>query len=159
MDRHPGRWAALSGSDAHSLYTAGYNWTEFPGTTAEEFRQAILHRKTVPVGVPAPEIMQVYWSMEVVKGGQELMRKALRGELQPVEGSRLVTKVLTNTSIKNATGLYGGYAYRFPLVSMLATILSVTFLKRKARKAMRHIDRRLADIDKMIEEFDDHGRD
>lgn len=72
MRAHPGRWAALSGSDAHSLFTAGYNWTEFRGTTEGEFRRAILHKETVPVGVPAPVLTQVQWSMEVVKGGQNL---------------------------------------------------------------------------------------
>ena len=34
MDKYPGRWAEISGSDAHSVYTSGYNWTEFEGTTA-----------------------------------------------------------------------------------------------------------------------------
>ena len=137
MKAHPGKWAALSGSDAHSLYTAGYNWTEFKGTTEEEFRRAILRKETVPVGVPSPVITQVQWSMEVVKGGQELSRQALRGELEPVENNALIAKILSNSRMKNALSIYGGYAYRFPYVPVLATLLSVSYLNLHARRSRR----------------------
>ena len=150
MKAHPGKWAALSGSDAHSLYTAGYNWTEFPGTTAEEFRQAILHKKTVPMGGPATVLGQVQWSMEVVKGGQELAREALRRELEPVPGNRLIEKILSNSDIKNALSIYGGYAYRFPYVPVLATLLSVTYLDIHARRARRKADERFAAIEEKL---------
>lgn len=159
MDAYPGRWAAMSGSDAHSLYTAGYNWTEFKGTTEEEFRKAILRKETVPVGCPAPPLDQVKWSMEVVKGGQELMRKALKRELEPVPNSRLVDKILSNSDLKNATGIFAGYAYRFPFIPMLATLLSVSYLNSHAKKARRHADERFAEIERIIAEQDAlHGR-
>ena len=146
MDAYPGKWAPMAGSDAHSLWTAGCCWTEFPGTTAEEFRQAILHKKTVPMGGPATVMGQVQWSMEVVKGGQELARKALRGELEDIPGNRLIEKILSNTDIKNALSIYGGYAYRFPYIPVLATLLSVTYLDIHARRAIRKADERFAAI-------------
>lgn len=154
MDLYPGRWAATSGSDAHSVWTAGYNWTEFPGTTAEEFRKAILHKTTVAKGVPAPVMGQVQWSMEVVWGGQKLMYKALRGRLEPVENNALVNKIVDNSDLKNAVGLVAGFAYEFPLTSMLATLLSTTYLKIHAKRALKHIDERIDKIQKLIAELD-----
>ena len=150
MDAYPGRWAPMAGSDAHSLWTAGCCWTEFPGTTAEEFRQAILHKKTVPMGGPATVLGQVQWSMEVVKVGQELSRKALKGQLEPVPGNRLIEKILSNPDIKNALSIYGGYAYRFPYMPVLATLLSVTYLDIHARRARRDADRRFAAIEEKL---------
>ncbi|MBR2254549.1 MAG: PHP domain-containing protein, partial [Candidatus Methanomethylophilaceae archaeon] len=93
MDRYPGRWAALSGSDAHSVYTSGYNWTEFDGTTADEFRKAILNKTTRPMGRAAPVFTQVQWSAEVVIGGQRLLAKSLKGELETVENDHLLEKI------------------------------------------------------------------
>ncbi|MBO5518837.1 MAG: PHP domain-containing protein [Candidatus Methanomethylophilus sp.] len=154
MDLYPGRWAEFSGSDAHSLYTAGYNWTEFPGNSEEDFRKAILHKKTVAKGVPAPVLGQVQWSMEVVWGGQKLMYKALRRKLEPVPNNALVEKILSNTDLKNATGIAMGFIYLFPLTSMLATLLSTAYLKNHAKKAMKHIDERIAKIQKLIAEID-----
>ena len=61
MDRYPGRWSEMSGSDAHSVYTSGYNWTEFSGTSADDFRRAVLNKSTVAVGKPAPVFGQVQW--------------------------------------------------------------------------------------------------
>lgn len=150
MKRHPSRWAATSGSDAHSLFTAGYNWTEFEGRTAEDFRRAILRKTTVPVGVPAPVLGQVQWSMEVVWGGQKLMYRSLRGNLPEVENSTLIRKINSLPDIRKATGIVAGFAYQMPITTMLATFLSVSFIKKRAKKAMKHIDERMAAIDRII---------
>jgi len=40
----------IAGSDAHNIAAIGYGITEFPGTTAEDLRKAILAGKTVPKG-------------------------------------------------------------------------------------------------------------
>ena len=152
MDAHPGRWAAMGGSDSHSLATAGCCWTEFPGSTAEDLRKAILHKETVPCGGPAEVMGQVKWSMEVVKGGQVLARKALKRELEPVPNSRLIEKILSNNDIKNALSIYGGYAYRFPYIPVLATLLSVSYLDIHAGRKMKHADERLAHIEEILSE-------
>lgn len=149
-ERYPGKWATVSGSDAHSLFTAGYNWTEFEGRTGDDLRRAILHKKTVPVGVPAPVLGQVQWSMEVVWGGQKLMYKALRGKLPEVKNNSLVHKINSISDIKKATGIVAGFAYQFPPTIMLATLLSVSFLKIRAKRALRDMDRRMAGIDSIM---------
>lgn len=154
MDLYPGRWAATSGSDAHSTYTAGYNWTEFPGHSADDLRKAILDKTTVPKGVPAPVLGQVQWSMEVVYGGQKLMYKALKRTLEPVKDNALIDKILSNSDLKNATGLVAGCAYLMPLTSMLATLLSTAYLKSHAKKALKNMDERIAKIQKLIAEID-----
>ena len=150
MNRYPGKWAETSGSDAHSLYTAGYNWTEFEGNSAEDLRKAILHKTTVAVGTPAPVLTQMQWSYEVARGGQALLRRALKGDLESRTNDVLRDKVNNISDIKKATGLYGAYAYEFPLTLMLATTLSTAYLRSKSHKAMKHIDERLAKIDKIM---------
>jgi len=154
MDRYPGRWAELSGSDAHSLYTSGYNWTEFEGTTAEDFRKSVLNRTTVARGEPAPVLGQVQWSIEVALGGAKLMRKALFGKLEPVEDDHLIEKILSVNDLKKATGIIAAYAYTTPWMSGLATVLSTAWLNRGARKMDKGIPERLENIDRIIREYD-----
>ncbi len=153
-DLFPGKWALTSGSDAHSLFTAGYNWTEFPGSTADDFRKAILDKTTVPMGEPAPVLGQVQWSMEVVWGGQKLMYKSLRHQIKDPNENALVRKIESINDLKKATGIVAGFAYEFPLTVMLATTLSTSFLKKKAKIAMTQIDERLASIKELGEK---HG--
>ncbi len=154
MDRYPKRWAEMSGSDAHSLYTSGYNWTEFEGTTAEDFRKSILNRTTRSAGVPAPVLGQIQWSLEVALGGAKLMRKALKGQLEPVPSDHLIEKILSVNDLKKVSGIIGAYAYSTPWICGLATVLSVEFLNIKARDLNKHIPERLERIDKIISDYD-----
>ena len=158
MDRYPGRWAEMSGSDAHSLYTSGYNWTEFEGTTAEDFRRSVLNRTTKAAGVPAPVLGQVQWSLEVALGGAKLIRKALRGQLVQEPDDHLVEKILKVNDLKKVTGMLAAYAYSTPWMSGLATVLSTAWLARGARKMNAQIPQRLAEVERIIEEYD-AGRD
>jgi hypothetical protein len=154
MDKYPKRWAEMSGSDAHSLYTSGYNWTEFEGTTAEDLRKSILNRTTRAAGVPAPVFGQVQWSIEVALGGAKLMRKALRGELEQVEDDHLIEKILSVNDLKKVTGIFAAYAYATPWMAGLATALSTAWLAKGARKMNADIPRRLAEVDRIIQEYD-----
>ncbi len=154
MDRYPKRWAEMSGSDAHSLYTSGYNWTEFEGTTADDFRKSILNRTTRSAGVPAPVLGQVQWSIEVALGGAKLMYKALRGKLEPVEDDHLIEKILSVNDLKKVTGIIAAYAYATPWMAGLATVLSTEYLNIGARKMKKQIPERLAEIDRIIKEYD-----
>ncbi len=158
MERHPGRWAAVSGSDAHSVYTSGYNWTEFPGNSAEDFRRAILDRTTVPVGVPAPVLGQVQWSIDVVIGGQKLMWRSLRHRLEPVPDNHLVNTVCEISDVKKIAGIFGGMAYAFPPLTILATLLSVGYLGIRNRKLRRAAAERLGNIDRIIAGREDGRR-
>ncbi|MCQ2069727.1 MAG: PHP domain-containing protein [archaeon] len=156
-EMYPGRWATTSGSDAHSVYTAGFNWTEFEGRTAEEFRKAILNKKTVAVGEPAPVLGQVQWSMDVVAGGQKMLKKSLRHELEEIEDNYLVQRINEIPDVLKALGIVGGYMYRFPPVSMFATLLSTMYLRHKASVALKNIDERTEKVKALIEEMKKNG--
>ena len=154
MDRYPGRWAETSSSDAHSLYTSGYNWTEFEGTTAEDFRKAILNKTTKAAGVPAPVLGQVQWSIEVALGGAKLLMKALNRTLVQEEDDHLVEKILSINDLKKATGVFAAYAYTTPWMAGLATALSTAWLSRGAKKMHQQIPERMAEVERIIAEYD-----
>ncbi len=157
MDRYPGRWAETSGSDAHSKYTTGYNWTEFPGNTAEDFRKAILNKTTKACGQAAPVFGQVQWSVDVVIGGQKLMYRSLRGKLRNVPKDILIEKINSINDLKKATGIFAGFIYVVPPISMIATVLSTSFLKKGEKKMIPMIPERLELIDSIIKEVDANG--
>lgn len=154
MDRYPGRWAEISGSDAHSIYTSGYNWTEFEGTTAEDLRKSILNRTTKAAGVPAPVLGQIQWSLEVALGGAKLLRKALKGQLEQLPDDHLVEKILSINDLKKVTGIVSAYAYSTPWMAGLATVLSTEYLNIGARKMIKKIPERLQEVDRIISEYD-----
>ena len=157
MDRYPGRWAEMSGSDAHSVYTSGYNWTEFSGNTAEDFRRAVLNRSTVAVGEPAPVFGQVQWSVDVVIGGQRLLIQSLLGRLKSVPHDHLIEKINSITDLKKATAIFAGTLYVVPPMSFIATILSTSFLKKTGKDFTAWIPDRLVAIEEIVKEVDANG--
>jgi predicted metal-dependent phosphoesterase TrpH len=140
---NPGRWAALSGSDAHSGYTMGFNWTEFPGSSAEDFRKAIINKKTVPCGKPAPVFTQVQWSMEVVIGAQKLIYRALLGKLKPQPDNPLITKIISLNAGKKIGGIIGGCLYLIPPIPFIGAGLSTTWLDKKSYKLLDQVEYKL----------------
>ena len=50
LNAHVLKVAATGSSDAHHAQLVGTAWTEFPGSTAEDLRRAILDRTTTPEG-------------------------------------------------------------------------------------------------------------
>ncbi|MBO4551728.1 MAG: PHP domain-containing protein [Candidatus Methanomethylophilaceae archaeon] len=137
---HPGRWAPFSGSDAHSVYTTGYNWTEFEGSGAEDFYKAIVNKRTVACGQPAPPFRQVQWSVEVVLGAQKMLLKALMGRLEPDPENPLITKMLTINDPKKIGGIIGGFLYLMPPLPFIAEYLATTWLKRKSYTLVNELD-------------------
>ncbi len=137
---HPGRWAPFSGSDAHSVYTTGYNWTEFEGSGAEDFRKAILNKKTIACGQPAPAFRQVQWSIEVVLGAQKMLLKSLAGTLEADPDNPLISKMLSISDVKKIGGLIGGFLYLLPPIPFLAEFAATTWLKRKSYSLVNEID-------------------
>lgn len=129
---HPGKWAPFSGSDAHSNYTTGYNWTEFSGTTQDDFRKAIMSKKTIPCGVPAPVFTQVQWSLEVVMGAQKMLYKALTRTLKPEPNNPLITKMVSINDVKKIGGIVGGFLYLVPPIPFIGAYLATTWLKKKS---------------------------
>lgn len=157
MDRYPGRWCETSGSDAHSKYTTGYNWTEFPGSTAEDLRKAILDKTTVARGVPAPVFGQVQWSVDVVIGGQKMMYKSLKGRLRNVPKDHLIEKINSISDLKKAAGIFAGLIYVVPPMSFVATIISTYYLRKGEDKMLASIADRMELIDSVIKEVDANG--
>ncbi len=138
MDHYPDRWVEISGSDAHSMYTTGYNLTEFPGNVTDDLRMAVLSRETVACGVPAPVFGQVQWSMDVVIGGQNLLYKSLIGRLKNVSNDHLIEKINSITGLK-ATEIFEKFIYVVSPISFIAIILSISYLKKGARKITARI--------------------
>ena len=157
MDRYPGRWAEMSGSDAHSVYTSGYNWTEFSGTTADDFRRAILSKSTIAVGKPAPVFGQVQWSVDVVLGGQKLLLQSLLGRLKNVPHDHLIEKINSITDLKKATAIFAGILSVVPPLSFVATILSTSYLKNTSKSMTTWIPERLVRIDEIMKMVDARG--
>ncbi len=154
MDAYPKRWAEMAGSDAHSVYTSGTCWTEFEGTTADDFRKSILNRTTRAVGKAAPPFGQVQWSVEVVMGGQKLLMDKLKNQLVVQEGDQLGEKIESINRLKAATGVVAGTAYLFPPITCLAATLSLIYLSIGSRRMTRKMDERLDNIDKIIRGVD-----
>ena len=137
---HPGRWAPFSGSDAHSVYTTGFNWTEFEGSGEEDFRKAIESKKTIACGQPAPAFTQVQWSIEVVMGAQKMLMKALAGTLQPDEDNPLITKMISISDVKKIGGIIGGFFYLLPPMPFLAEFAATKWLSRKSHALLNELD-------------------
>jgi predicted metal-dependent phosphoesterase TrpH len=154
MDRHPGRWAPIGASDAHSKYTFGYAWTEFEGNTAEDLRKAILSKKTIPKGRTTPVLSEVQWSMEVVMGGQRIIYKSLRGKLPDKEDHVLTETANKTNDLIKATAIVGGFAYVFPLVTIMATLATTAYLNMGAGRMRRDLEQRLEEIDLILKNLD-----
>lgn len=150
MDKYPGRWAAISGSDGHSVHTVGYNWTEFEGNTADDFRKAVLQKKTSAAGRPTPVFGVLQWSAEVVWGGQKMMYRSMIHRLPDDDEKPLVKKINSLTRLKKATGIISGFAYVVPPACFIATWLSTSYLNLNARKMNKGMEKRLNNIDWMV---------
>lgn len=156
MKAFPGRWAALSSSDAHSLYTAGFNWTEFEGNSADDFRKAIRDKTTVPVGKPGSVFTEVQWNYDVVLGGEKLLMKTLLGK--PVDwmadDNALKIKALSLNNMRKMGGILGGLMYMCPPIPWIATTASCAFLYRGAKKMIAGAEERLENIRRILSEKD-----
>jgi predicted metal-dependent phosphoesterase TrpH len=137
--KYPDRWAEIGSSDAHSVSTFGYAWTEFDGNNADDLRAAILEKKTVQCGKPVPVDKAVVWSMRVVLKGMGLILRSLFGRLKPDPTDPLVTTVLKVPGQKRVAGILGAMIYLFPPVPYLACIMSNRWLNRRANKLLDNI--------------------
>ena len=137
---HPGRWAPFSGSDAHSIYTTGYNWTEFEGSGEDDFFKAIQNRRTIACGQPAPPFTQVQWSVEVVLGARKMLWKALTRNLEPDPDNPLISKMISINDTKKIGGIIGGLIYLIPPIPFLAEFAATKWLKRKSYALLNELD-------------------
>ncbi|MHC1680854.1 MAG: PHP-associated domain-containing protein [Methanomassiliicoccales archaeon] len=77
-----GRWAVLAGSDAHASAQIGCCYTTFEGETAEDFRKAILDKRTVTEGEVSTLQMGIKWIVQVVLRTDLLIFLSLFGPLK-----------------------------------------------------------------------------
>lgn len=77
-----GRWAVLGGSDAHASAQIGCCYTTFEGRTAEDFRKAILERRTSAEGEVSTLQMGIKWLVQVVLRTDLLILRSLLGPLK-----------------------------------------------------------------------------
>jgi len=144
--KYPGRWAEIASSDAHSVSTFGYAWTEFEGKDADDLRKAILEKTTVPCGTPVPVDRAVIWSMKVVYKALRMMLKAMLGRLKPDPDDPLVTSVLKVPGHKRVAGVVGAMIFLFPPIPFLASVASNQWLNRRANKLLDQISETLKKI-------------
>jgi predicted metal-dependent phosphoesterase TrpH len=144
--KYPGRWAEIGSSDAHSVSTFGYAWTEFDGNNADDLRTAILERRTVQCGRPVPVDRAVVWSISVVLKGVGLILRSFFGRLKPDPSDPLVTTVLKVPGQKRVAGIIGAMIYLFPPIPYLACIYTNRWLNRKANKMLDNISETLNKI-------------
>ncbi|MCL2143838.1 MAG: PHP domain-containing protein [Methanomassiliicoccaceae archaeon] len=144
--KYAGRWAEIGSSDAHSISTLGYAWTEFEGDGTNDLRRAIEEKRTIPCGIPVPVDRAVFWSIRVVLGGMKMILLSLFGRLKPDPKDPLVTSVLKLSGQKKVAGIVGGMIYLIPPVPYLACIASNTWLNRRAKRLLDHISETLEKI-------------
>jgi hypothetical protein len=145
--RHPGQWAEIGSSDAHSVSTMGYTWTEFDGKGADGLRDAILEKRTIPCGTHVPVDRAVFWSIKVVMRAFGMMLRSLFGRLRPDPNDPLVTSVLKVPGHKKVAGVVGAMIFLLPPIPFLATVASNTWLNRRAKKLLDRISETLEKIE------------
>lgn len=129
-----GRWATLGGSDAHSLPTMGYAFTEFNGTGAEGLREAILAKRTVAKGNPMPLEKAINWSVGVVLATDVWIIRSVFGKIKEVDmHDPIVNKISVMDASKKAAALIGSILFLLPPVPFLCGIVSKKVLKRMER--------------------------
>ena len=144
--KYSGRWAEIGSSDAHSVSTMGYAWTEFEGKDQNDLRAAILEKRTMPCGRPVPVDKAVFWSMKVVFKGLIMMLRSLFGRLKPDPDDPLVTSVLKVPGQKKVAGVVGAAIYLLPPIPYLASIATNTWLNRRAKRLLDRISETLEKI-------------
>jgi len=141
--RYAGRWAEIGSSDAHSVSTMGYSWTEFDGDSSDDLRKAILEKSTVSCGKPVPVDKAVFWSISVVFRASKMIFRSMFGRLKPDPNDPLVTSVLKVPGQKKFAALIGAFIYLLPPVPYIACIASNTWLNRRANKFLDSISETL----------------
>jgi len=144
--KEAGRWAETGSSDAHSVSTMGFAWTEFEGKGAEGLRSAILEKRTFPCGQPCPVDKWVAWSITVVFKTLKMIVRSMFGLIRPDPNDPLITSVLNLSGHKKLPAMISAMIYLFPPVPYLACIASNTWLNRRAKKLLDHISETLEKI-------------
>jgi len=141
--KYAGRWAEIGSSDAHSISTMGYAWTEFEGSGQDDLRNAIIEKRTISCGSPVPVDKAVFWSISVVFKASKMIFRSMLGLLKPDPNDPLVTSVLKIPGQKKFAALIGAFIYLLPPIPYIASIATNTWLNRRANKFLDSISETL----------------
>ena len=84
----------------------------------------------------------------------DILYKSLKGKLVKREDDRLTEKIESISNLKKATGMVAATAYILPPISILATLLSTTYLNIGAKKMLKNEEERMRNIDEILREVD-----
>lgn len=129
-----GRWAQTAGSDAHSLSQVAWAYTLFEGRTAEDFRKAVLEKKTEPRGEPYPVRLGVSWGIGIVIEADKLMMKSLLGMLEGRENDPIAMKVAKMRADQKFIALFGSLIFFTPPVPYLVAVIGKMIMRKKEER-------------------------
>jgi predicted metal-dependent phosphoesterase TrpH len=133
-----GRYALMGGSDSHCLKTIGMAYTEFEGTTAEEFRRAVLAKRTSAGGKVIPLDKAIAWSVGVVLESDRLILRSLLGlDREPTEDP-ILGRVQRMKLGQKLGALVGSFVYFLPPVPYLVGFASKKLLLYRADEQRVH---------------------
>jgi hypothetical protein len=133
----------MGGSDSHYLKTIGMAYTEFEGTTAEEFRRAVLAKRTTAGGKVIPLEKAIAWSVGVVLESDRLILRSLLGmDREPTEDP-ILWRVQRMKLGQKLGALIGSFIYFLPPVPYLVGFASKRVLHLRADEQRVHDGRGL----------------
>lgn len=129
-----GHWAVLAGSDAHASAQIGCCYTTFEGETAEDFRKAILERRTAAEGEVSTLQMGVKWIVQVVLRTDLLILLSLFGPLKlEYPDDPLLNKINIMRGENKLLALISSSIFLIPPIPILTGVTGVRVMQRLNR--------------------------
>jgi hypothetical protein len=126
-----GRWAVLAGSDAHASTQIGCCYTTFEGETAEDFRKAVLSRKTAVAGEVSTLQMGIKWSVQVVLKTDLLIVLSLFGPLKlEYPDDPLLNKINVMRGENKLVALISSSIFLTPPIPIITGVTGVKVMQR-----------------------------
>jgi len=129
-----GKWAVLGGSDAHASTQIGCCYTTFVGQTAEEFRKAILERRTATAGEVSTLQMGIKWLVQVVLKTDMLIILSLFGPLKMEHpDDPLLNKINVMRGENKLAALISSSIFLIPPIPIVTGVTGVKVMQRLNR--------------------------
>jgi predicted metal-dependent phosphoesterase TrpH len=136
-----GRYARLGGSDSHFLKTIGMTYTQFEGSSAEDFRREVKAKRTAAGGRVIPLDKAIAWSVGVVLESDRLIMRSMFGLDGEPTDDPIVRRVQRMKLGQKLGALVGSFIYFLPPVPYIVGFASQKFLHNRAVEQRVH-DRR-----------------
>ncbi len=129
-----GKWAVLAGSDAHASAQIGCCYTMFEGETSEDFRKAILERRTATEGEVSTLQMGVKWTVQVVLKTDLLIFLSLFGPLKmEYPDDPLLNKINIMRGENKLLALISSSIFLMPPIPILTGVTGMKVMQRLNR--------------------------